>query len=61
MMKWDIEIRGEHRIMHSGKFRILQTGSDVSLEHPSIPILFYPNAEIAKRVAVYLSQGGVAA
>lgn len=59
-MKWILEIRGSHRIFNSGRFRILQTASDVALEHPSLPVLFYPNVDMAKRVALYLTQGGMA-
>lgn len=59
VLKWDLETRGSHRIMQSGKFRVLQTGTDAILEHPSLPVLLYPNVDMAKRVALYLHQGGM--
>ena len=59
-MKWDLEIRGGHRIFTAGRFRILQTASDVALEHHSLPVLFYPTVDMAKRVALYLFKGGMA-
>ncbi len=58
-MKWNLEVRGAHRIFNAGQFRILQTASDVALEHPSLPVLFYPTVDMAKRVALYLNQGGM--
>lgn len=58
-IKWDLEIRGTHRIFNAGRFRILQTATDVALEHPGLPVLFYPTVDMAKKVAGYLQQGGM--